>query len=146
MTKSADQREALAQQFDRHVEEEGKILQDYHKLSDKLTEGPLSVLINQIVTDEEMHHFLLRTVADWLRSPPAPLASLAQPGLDEDAILNQTRALQEHEKKTIAECKELRPQFSGENRELFEALLDAITLDSQKHHLLLKTVEKIIGG
>ena len=69
MTKSTDQREALAKQFDRHVEEEGKILQDYHKLSDKLTEGPLSVLINQIVTDEEMHHFLLRTVAEWLRSP-----------------------------------------------------------------------------
>ena len=146
MMESADQREALAQQFDRHVEEEGKILQEYHTLSGKLTEGPLSVLINQIATEEEMHHFLLRTLAEWLRSPPEPMTSLAEQGLDHDAILNQTRALQEHEKQTIAECKELRPQFSGENQELFEALLDAITLDSQKHHLLLTTVEKIIGS
>ncbi len=37
-------------------------------------------------------------------------------------------------------------ELAQEDLELFEALLDAITLDSQKHHLLLTTVEKIIGS
>ncbi len=146
MTGSADQREALAQQFDRHVEEEGKILEGYGTLSDKLTEGPLSVLINQIATEEEMHHFLLRTMAEWLRSPPAPIRSLAEHGLDPEALLNQTRALQEHEKQTIAECRELKPRLVGEDRAILETLLDVIALDSEKHHRILTTLEKMIGG
>ncbi len=146
MTGSADQREVLAQQFDRHVEEEGEILQGYRALSDKLTEGPLSVLINQIATEEEMHHFLLRTMAEWLRSPPAPIKSLTEHGLDPESLLNQTRALQEHEKQTIDECRELKPRLVGEDREILETLLDVIALDSEKHHRILATLAKMIGG
>ncbi|MFQ5416803.1 MAG: hypothetical protein ACE5FL_07115, partial [Myxococcota bacterium] len=69
--KSEADRAALACEFDRHRAEEGEILKSYHALSDELGKGPLALLINHIATEEEMHHFLLSTLSDWLRNPPA---------------------------------------------------------------------------
>jgi hypothetical protein len=142
--RSEAEREALAAEFDRHVAEEDEILREYHVLSDKLGEGPLSVLINHIVTEEEMHHFLLRTLSDWLRTPPTPGRSLAEQGLDHHAVLHHTRMLQQHEKKTIEACSSLKSRLSSEEGELFEGILDAIALDSEKHHRLLAIVERMI--
>ncbi len=139
------EREALAAECDRHVAEEDEILKEYHALSDVLPDGPLSVLINQIVTEEEMHHFLLRTLSEWLRAPNDPVGDMPPEGVDRDSILRQTRALQEHEKKTIEECRSLKSRFSGEEGALYECLLEAIALDSEKHHLLLATVARVIG-
>ena len=138
-------REILAAALERHVMEEDQILQEYRKLSDKLTKSSLRVLVDHIVTEEEMHHFLLRTLADWLRTPPTREVSLAEQGLDRGAVLERTRALQEHEKKTIEACRGLRSQLSGADGELFDTLLDAVALDSEKHHRLLAAVEKLIG-
>ncbi len=142
---SSNQRETLAAEFDRHVAEEDDILKEYRALSDKLSDGPLRVLVDHIVTEEEMHHFLLRTLSDWLRTPPAPVASLTDQGLDRDAILRYTTTLQDHETQTIEACRSLRSRLSGDEGEIFEALLDAIALDSEKHHRLLTTLGKTIG-
>ena len=49
------------------------------------------------------------------------------------------------ETKTIEECRDLISRLSGEGGELFEALLEAIALDSEKHHRLLSAVEKLLG-
>jgi hypothetical protein len=125
--------------------EEGEILRDYRALSDKLGEGPVSFLIDRIVTDEEMHHFLLHTLSDWLRTPPTPGESPAAQGVDRDAILRHTRLLKEHEKQTIKDCRDLISRLSGEEGELFETLLDAVALDSEKHHRLLSAVEKLLA-
>ena len=138
-------REILAAALERHVMEEDEILQEYRKLSDKLTESPLRVLVDHIVTEEEMHHFLLRTLGDWLQTPPSQGESLESQGLDREAILRDTRALKEHEKKTVTECRELAAGLSGEEMVLFETVLEAIALDSEKHHRLLAAVEKLIG-
>jgi hypothetical protein len=141
---SAIDRESLAAGLERHVKEEGEILQEYRILADTLTEGPLSFLVDRIVTEEEMHHFLLTTMCDWLRSPPTPGASLAAQGLDREAILRRTRMLQEHEKQTVEACRDLKSRLSGADAELIETLLDALALDSEKHHRLLSAVEKLI--
>ena len=66
-----EKRRALAEAFDRHVEEEGRILEEYRRLSQPLGEGPLGFAVDLILTEEEMHHLLLRTMADWLRKPAA---------------------------------------------------------------------------
>ena len=63
-------RESLAATFDRHAEEEGKILAEYRTLSEKLGEGPAGFLVNLILTEEEIHHLLLRTTAKCLRELP----------------------------------------------------------------------------
>jgi hypothetical protein len=142
-------RETLAAALERHVKEEDEILLEYRKLSDRLSgrlpQSSLSVLVDHIVTEEEMHHFLLRTLGDWLRTPPSPGASLESQGLDREAILRDTRALKEHEKKTVAECRDLVARLSGDEGEIFETVLEAIALDSEKHHRLLAAVEKLIA-
>jgi hypothetical protein len=143
---SADERKALADEFERHIEEEGEIVNKYHSLSDKLADGRLSVLVNHIVTEEEMHHFLLRTLADWLRTPAPRAETRIESDPDRDELLRVTRMLRGHERKTTEACRGLKSRLSGDEGELFDAVLDAIILDSEKHHRLLATVEKLIGG
>ena len=142
--KDEAERELLASEFDRHRAEEGEILESYHALSDKLGKGPLGVLINHIATEEEMHHFLLGTLSDWLRTPAELEESLSEHGLDRDALLRQTRMLRGHEKKTIEACRGLKSRVSGGEGELFDTILEAIASDSEKHQRLLETVEKLI--
>ena len=142
---STNDRESLAAELERHMAEEGEILREYRALSSKLAEGPVSFLIDRILTEEEMHHFLLHTLSDWLRTPPTSGGSPAAKGADRDAILRHTSLLREHEKKTIADCRGLVPRLSGEGGELYEALLEAIALDSEKHDRLLAAVEKLLA-
>ena len=142
---TANDRKSLAAELERHVKEEGEILQEYRAFSDKLAEGPLSILVDHIVTEEEMHHFLLRTLSEWLQDPPARGESLAALGIDRDEVLSHTQTLQEHEKKTVTECRALKSRLSGEEGDLFETLLEVIALDSEKHQRLLAAVEKLIG-
>ena len=142
MTDTND-REAVAAALERHVKEEDEILLEYRKLSDRLTESPLSVLVDHIVTEEEMHHFLLSTLCDWLRAPADAVESLSAQGVDCDAILQQAAALKQHERKTVEACRELKSRIVDDDHELFDAILEAVALDSEKHHLLLTAVERL---
>ena len=125
------ERESLACEFDRHRAEEGEILESYHALSDELGKGPLG---------------LLGTLSDWLRTPPVLEASAPENGPDRDALLRQTRALRGHEQKTIEACRGLKSRLSGGEGDLFDTILEAIAMDSEKHQRLLESVEKLIEG
>jgi hypothetical protein len=140
---SDSRREALADEIERHIGAEEEILQEYHVLVDQLPEGPLSILVNQITTEEEMHHFLLSTLAEWLRSEPEVDSSNLLAGIDRSAIADRARLLQDHEQATIDACSELKEQVQDEPGELLEALLDVLILDSQKHHRLLAALDRI---
>lgn len=140
---SQDEREALASEFDRHVAEEERILGEYHRLADKLPDGPLSVVVNHIATDEEMHHFLLQTLAEWLRDPEE---ATSEEGVDHAELLAHTRGLKLHEQETIDACRALKERMSGRDAEVLGGILDAIALDSQKHHRLLAVVETLAAG
>ncbi len=139
-----DEREALAVEIEGHIEEEEEILQEYHTLSDKLPDGLLGVLVNHIVTEEEMHHFLLRSLAEWLRDPGTKAPAASAPDLA--ALLAHTKKLREHELESIDAFSALAERFSGADGETFAPLLDAIVLDSRKHHALLGLIEKTISG
>jgi len=139
-------RVALADEFERHIGVEDAILKEYHSLVDRLPEGPLSILINQITTEEEMHHFLLGTLVEWLRCPPSAGMGEELPSDDRETILGQARLLKEHEIETIEACKELKEKISGVEGELFEVLLDTLIFDSQKHHRLLCALENAARG
>jgi rubrerythrin len=140
------ERESLADEIERHIRVEDAILQDYHALSDKLPDGPLAVLINQVTTEEEMHHFLLATLAGWLRSAPDEGPSTGSLGADRGVIIERARLLQQHEQETIRACEGLKSKLKGEQGDLYEALLDVLILDSQKHHRLLQALEKVASG
>jgi hypothetical protein len=143
---SESERVALADELERHIEVEDSILKEYHDLVDKLPDGPLSVLINHITTEEEMHHFLLATLAEWLRSTPDEGPSRSSLGSERDVVVARTQLLKEHELSTIDACKALKSHMKGDQGEVFEALLDVLILDSQKHHRLLEALESVVIG
>ena len=143
---SDSRREALAEEIERHIGAEEAILTEYHVLVDQLPEGPLSILINQITTEEEMHHFLLSTLAEWLRSEPDTDPGSLLENIDRSAIAERARMLQDHEQATIDACSELKLQVQDEPEELLEALLDVLILDSRKHHRLLAALDRIASG
>jgi len=136
-------RAALADEIERHIGAEEAILAEYHELVDQLPEGPLSVLVNQISTEEEMHHFLLSTLAEWLRAEPGEEPGDGLAGADRRAIAERARLLQEHEQATIDACSDLKQRMNGEMQGLLEALLDVLILDSRKHHRLLAALDEI---
>lgn len=140
---SDNRREALADEIERHIGAEEAILKEYHVLADQLPEGPLSILINQITTEEEMHHFLLSTLAEWLRTKADTRTGGLLDGGNRRAIANRARLLQDHEQTTIDACSELKQQLEGEGEELLEALLDVLILDSRKHHRLLSALDRL---
>lgn len=138
-----DRRTTLANEIERHISAEEAILKEYHVLVDQLPEGPIGILINQITTEEEMHHFLLSTLSEWLRSEPDADPGEPLAGLDRRAVTERARMLQEHEQATIDACSELKERLKGEQDELLEALLDVLILDSRKHHRLLGALDRI---
>lgn len=124
------------------MEAEGKILDEYRTLAGKIEDGPVSFLIDLILTEEEQHHFLLRTMAKRIRDPFKKGERKELKWVDRDALLEHTRRLQEHDQETIHACQNLKSQAPLEEEGLFNALLDAMILDSKKHERLLLAVEQ----
>jgi len=141
-----NERVILAAEIERHALEEEKILQEYHTFSDELPEGLLAVLVNHIATEEEMHHFLLRTLAEWLRSAEAVVPRESRQKIDMNELLKRTELLREHEQQTIDACRSLKFGLSDDAEELLEVVLDSIALDSEKHKRFLGLVESLIAG
>lgn len=136
--------ESLAATFHLHAEEEGKILAEYRKLAEKLGDSTVGFLVDHILTEEEMHHFLLRTMAKWLRERSAKLEGALPPDADRAELLRLTQDLRRHEEETIATCRDLQSRLPKEHRILLGIMLDVVVLDSEKHHRLLRAVEKMI--
>lgn len=138
------QRESLAAKFERHADEEGKILDEYRALAETLGNSSAGNLVSHILTEEELHHLLLRTLAQWMRERPAEPERAVPPNANRAELLRLTRTLQKHELDTIHACRGAQSQLSGQDVELIGTLLDAMVLDSEKHHRLLGAVEKLL--
>jgi len=138
------ERQALAAKFDRHADEEGRILEQYRTLAEALGNGPAGMLVNQILTEEEIHHLLLRTMATWLREQSdAPPVAVGR-DVDRIGLLRLTETLQHHERETIDTSRALMAQVSGASSHLLRTLLEMMVLDSEKHHRLLTTVQELL--
>ncbi len=144
MVSSDKEREALADKFERHADEEGGILGEYRVLAEKLGDSVAGMLVNHILTDEEIHHLLFRTMATWLRARGGVETTEIPVGTDCDELLRLTKLLQRHEGETIETCDALRQQLTGESTELMETLLEVMVMDSEKHQRLLTAVEKLL--
>jgi len=137
------QRELLADKFDHHAREEGKILASYRAFAEELGDSSAGHLLNHILTEEEMHHLLLFTMANWLRSRRTEKAErIFCRNMDRDKFLQVTRELQRHERETIDACRRLQSELAGTDGHLLVTMLEAMILDSKKHDLLLAALEK----
>ena len=140
----AQGRESLAATFERHAAEEGKIVAQYRSLAENLRDSPARFLIKLILTEEELHHELLRATAKWLREHSGADVSPIPPGVVADELLRRTEQLQSHETETIEGCRRLQAELSGTGGDLLNSVLDVMAMDSEKHHRLLTTVRKMI--
>jgi hypothetical protein len=146
MTQDNDRRESLAATFERHAEEESKILAQYRALAEKLGDSPPRFLIRLILNEEELHHQLLHATARWLREHSAADAAPAAPGPGAVDLVAYTDQLRDHEIQTIEACHRLRAHLSGMGGDLLAGVLDVMVMDSEKHHRLLTTVRRMLGG
>ncbi|OGQ80151.1 MAG: hypothetical protein A3F90_12670 [Deltaproteobacteria bacterium RIFCSPLOWO2_12_FULL_60_19] len=139
------EREGFAESLERHVEAEGKMLEEYRALSEKIADDPVGLLVDLILTEEEQHHFLLRTMANRLRKPlPGETLEFHTEKPAREELLRYTQKLRGHERETIGIFRNLKSQLPSEKNEFFDALLDVMILDSEKHERLLLAVEKMI--
>lgn len=138
------ERTSLAAQFERHADEEGKILAEYRVLAEQLGSGAAGNLVNHILTEEELHHLLLRTLATWMRAAPGEHARAIPSGADRAELLRLTRILRAHELETIDACRSTKAGLAGAGDEIVGILLDAMVMDSEKHHRLLGAVERML--
>ena len=134
--------ESLAATFERHAEEEGKILAEYRTLAEKLGDSDAGFLVDQILTEEEMHHLLLRTMAKWLRERPANEKRTVPAQANRAELLRLTQTLRQHEQETVTASRSLKAGLSPSD--LLGTLLEAMALDSEKHHRLLLAVEELL--
>lgn len=140
--------EALAEAFQRHAEEEGRVLEEYRALAAACGDGPLSRLLELILADEEVHHLQLLTMAKWLREGPGvgTRTEVALAGVDRERLLARTRTLKRHEEETAESCQAMQADLTGEQAEPFRAILEAMAQDSRKHHHLLSVVERLLAS
>jgi rubrerythrin len=136
-------REICAAYLDLHVESESAILEDYRKLAGPIESGPARFLLDLILHDEERHHGLLRMMAKYMRIKNRHKNDLPWV-IDPGELARDMRKLQEHERETIAACRDLKTEMPPEESEFFSALLDALILDSQKHERMLQAVERLV--
>ena len=140
---SAIDRKSLVERFERHAQEEGRILNQYRVLAEQLGDSELGSLVDHIMTEEELHHLLLRTMGKWLVEPSGPARALPAPAVCAE-LLHLTQSLQRHEEETIDACSKLQEELKGQGNDLIVTLLDAMVLDSEKHRRLLAVVEKML--
>ena len=143
---SKNERESLAATFERHAAEEGKVLPRYRVLSEQLGDSPSGFLVNHILTEEEMHHLLLTTVASWLRAHPSAKERAVPVGVDPAKLLQLTKSLRQHETETIEACRELKAHLSAAEGDLVGTLLEVVILDSEKHQRLLSAIEQMLAA
>lgn len=141
---TSDERESLATELERHADEEGSILAQYRVLAERLGDSAAGILVDRILTDEEIHHLLLRTMATWLRERGGPGTAPIPVGANRTELLRLTQTLHAHEGETIEACSALRSQLSGDKAELIGILLEVMVLDSEKHQRLLTVVQRLL--
>jgi rubrerythrin len=117
-------------------------MEEYRALAGPIESGPIRFLIDFILHDEERHHGLLRMMAKYLRIKNRRKSALPWV-IDPHKFALHMHKLQEHERETIAACRELKSQVPLDDSEFFSALLDALILDSEKHERLLLAVERL---
>lgn len=138
------EREFLASTFRSYAAAEEKILTEYRALSKQLGDSTCGLLVNHILTEEEMHHLLFSTAAMWLKDHVSTEYAPLPQGVNKSEVLQMTRSLCEHESSTIEAFRKLKSQLPAGEVELVGTLLDIVILDSEKHCQVLKGMEKVL--
>lgn len=145
--KAKKERELFVHSVERHLERKNRILGGYRTLSELIGDSPAALLIDWVIAEDEAHRNILCAVMKDLKGAlheqKGKGSKTDGSGL-EDRILFWTDKLRHYEERFAADCLYLKSQACWEGGELFDAMFDAMFMDSQKHQKLLLAVKEMV--
>lgn len=141
--------ERLLDQFSAHEVHEQKFVEEYREIVDRIESPLVKFLLRLILSDEEKHHDLVRTIASGLRKDLEWLKSGADmPELGEisqetkEGLLKLTADFIKAEQQTIGDYQALLKKSEGYRKGLLALLVRTILHDSEKHLLILQYIDE----
>ena len=141
--------EQMLNQFSAHEHHEQKFLDDYSGIVDRHDNPLVKFLLQLIMSDEEKHHAVVRTMALALQGDFTGLMSgVEMPKLgtiseqEKDELLQLTADFIKAEKQTIDEYQALIKKSQGCYSGLLVLLIRTIIHDSEKHLMILDFIDE----
>lgn len=128
-----------------HGAEEGRVLAEYERVSNSVSDPAARYLMELIMEDERRHHRVLVELATAMAWDTVSGTYSAIPPLGwhlDEQLLAATRALRETEEKDRRELLTLKKLLRPfEETTLWALLVELILLDTEKHATILKFIE-----
>lgn len=140
------ERELFLVALERLLAKERRMIEGYHTLAELVKSAPTGLLLHWVITEEEAHFTLLCTIISSLKQISSKKKGNGGDSLwvEGDYALHWIERLRLKERAVAGDCHSLKSQFCWEDRDLIDALLDALVMDSEKHQRFLLTVEKTV--
>ena len=141
--------EQLLKQFVAHEQHEQEFVKEYGRIVKELDNPLVKFLLQLIISDEEKHHALVRSIAsglrkdlEWLREG-TDMPKLGPVSQEQRAeLLSLTAELIDAEEATIRQFRDLMKQSQGYRKGLPDLLIKTIIHDSEKHLMILEYVDE----
>ena len=145
--------ERMLEQFVAHEQHEQVFVKEYGKIVKGLDNPLVKFLLQLIISDEEKHHALVRTIAsglrkdlEWLKEG-ADMPKLGSLSPDQrDELLSLTAELIKAEEETIGQFQALMRKSEGYRKGLPTLLIKTIIHDSEKHLMILEYIDERVRG
>jgi len=140
---------ALYAHLTNHIETERGLLEEYSDIADRTESVAFRYLVNLLLEDEIRHHRILLELAESVetialmkaKEPLVPVIDFVR--ADQDAVLEATERLLEHEKEDARELKRIQRELRDTKDDSLNGLLvELMQRDTQKHIAILRFVRK----
>lgn len=140
------EREIFLAALERLLDKERGIIEEYRTLAELVKSVPTALLLDWVVIEAEAHFTLLCTIMTSLKRIPRNQGKgLDGEALEQENALGWVRRLRLKEQAIRADCCSLKSQACWEDKDLIDALLDGLLMDSEKHQRFLVAVERAVG-
>lgn len=134
--------ERVEQALESHMVNERALMDRYASLANESTDPVVQLIMGLIIDDEERHHTVMGQLAArlhddlaWTHSPNALPVGPPNPSVEEHEALRDLVAIEE---TSVRDMRELAKDAEGLYHGVAGALIQMMTLDSQKHAELLR--------
>ncbi len=142
--------EQMVNRFSAHEKNEQDFVNEYREIVDRHDNPLVKFLLRLIISDEENHHRLVRTITSafqtdltGIKNEGAEMPKLgAFSEQEKDELLQLTADFITAEKLTIKEYQALAKASQGYHRGLLVLLIRTIIHDSEKHLMILDFIDE----
>lgn len=138
---AANALDRLRQGIEEHIASEEETLASYRQLAVSTGDPLTGQLMRLLVEEEERHHHALRSMAWGLHRAMLGGVDSCRPPTASDAAVTVSRGI-ENERATVRQLRELARSFSHVGGGLFGLLFELMALDSQRHELILRFIQR----